>query len=206
MLVADDHPLFRQGVTRGINRQPELELVGEAGDGRTALDEIERLVPDVAVVDLRLPRKSGIEVTDALPRHQSTTRVVILSAFSESEMVYQAVAAGAAAYVSKEESPAVLYRTIVAVARGATVLPESLHAGIASGIRRHSAAERSGLTQRELEVLALASEGLTIRQTADRLFLSEATIKTHLRKIYAKLEVPDRSAAVAKALRTGVLR
>lgn len=206
VLLADDHPVYREGAARVIARQPEFELVGEAEDGRTAVDQIRRLQPDVAVIDLRLPGLDGIAVAEALEREHLPTKVLILSAFEDSATVYRAIASGARAYLQKIASGETLCRTIMAVARGGTVIPSSLQGGLASEIRaRRERANEPMLTRRELEILRLAADGLSAPEIAERLVVSVTTVKTHLQHIYAKLEVSDRTAAVAQALRRGLL-
>ncbi|MCW3005424.1 MAG: response regulator transcription factor [Solirubrobacterales bacterium] len=206
VLVADDHPVYREGLARLISSRPEFELVGEVGGGREALHEIRRLNPDVAVVDLRLPDLDGIDIVESVIREGALARVVILSAYEESATVYRAIASGARAYLLKVCSGDVLCGTILAVARGETVIPSSLQSGLASEIRaRREHRDDAMLTTRELEILRLAADGLSAPEIAARLVISVTTVKTHLQHIYAKLEVSDRAAAVATALRRGVL-
>lgn len=206
VLVADDHPVYRQGVASLIVPRPEFELVGEVGDGRQAVEEIRRLGPDVAVVDLRLPGIDGIEVVESLEREGLPTRVIILSAYEESHIVYRAIASGARAYLPKVCSGETLCGTVMAVARGETIIPPSLQSGLAGEIRaRRERSEDPILTARELEILRMAAQGLSAPEIAKRLVVSVTTVKTHLQHVYAKLEVSDRAAAVAQALRRGLL-
>jgi two-component system, NarL family, nitrate/nitrite response regulator NarL len=205
ILIADDHPVYRDGVANLIALRPEFELVAQLDDGRKALDEIRRLKPDVAVVDLRLPGLDGITVVEALEREGLPTKVVILSAFEDSATVYRAIASGARAYLHKVVSGDALCGTIMAVARGETVIPAALQGGLASEIRaRRERADDPLLTSRELEILRLAADGLTAPEIAERLVVSVTTVKTHLQHVYSKLEVSDRTAAVAQALRRGL--
>jgi two-component system nitrate/nitrite response regulator NarL len=206
VLVADDHPVYREGLARVIARHPEFDLVGDVGGGREALQEIRRLTPDVAVVDLRLPDLDGISIVESVVRDGSPARVVILSAYEESATVYRAIASGARAYLLKVCSGEVLCGTILAVARGETVIPASLQSGLASEIRaRREQRDDPMLTVRELEILRLAADGFSAPEIASRLVISVTTVKTHLQHVYAKLEVSDRAAAVATALRRGLL-
>jgi two-component system nitrate/nitrite response regulator NarL len=206
ILIADDHPVYRDGVTRVLGQRPEFEVVAEVEDGRAAVDEIRRLQPDVAVLDLRLPGLDGVSAAAALEREGSPTKVVILSAFEDSATVYRAIASGARAYLQKVVSGETLCRTIIAVARGETVIPPALQGGLASEIRaRRERADDPLLTKRELEILRLAAEGLSAPEIASRLVVSVTTVKTHLQHVYAKLEVSDRTAAVAQAIRRGLL-
>ena len=205
VLVADDHPIYREGIARAIRERPELELVGEAGDGREAADAIGASEPDVALLDLQLPELSGIEVTETIKTRGLATRVVILSAFSESELVYKAIAAGARGYLRKDASRAEVCDAIIVVARGDGVVPAAMQGDLLSEIQRNREIDRPVLTAREQEVLALTAEGLGAREIGERLYLSSTTVKTHLQSVYKKLEVSDRAAAVAEGMRSGLL-
>src|SRR6188472_153900 len=167
VIVADDHPLYRESVVRAVRDRPEFELVAEAADGREVLDEIRRLRPDVAVLDLKMPELDGLQVLRAVRRDDLGTRVVLLSAFLEGAVVYQAVAAGASAYLSKDADRTRICEAIAAVARGETVLSPEAQAGIASEVRVRGA-ERPALTPREQEVLVLVADGLVAPEIAGR--------------------------------------
>jgi two-component system nitrate/nitrite response regulator NarL len=206
VLIADDHPLFREGLARAVSARPELELVSELGDGRTALDQIRRLAPDVAVLDMRMPGLRGLDVVEALVREQAATRVLVLSAATESSLVYAAVAAGAAGYWSKEAERDAICDAIAAVARGERVLDPDLQSGLFGEIHaREVDGERPVLTDREHEILHRIAAGKSAPAIADELYLSTATVKTHLGHLYEKLGVSDRAAAVAEAMRRGLL-
>lgn len=206
VVVADDHPLYRDGITRAIKARPDLELVGEAGDGRDALALIRELEPAVAVVDLSMPSLDGLRLVTALTDLGCETRVLVLTAYTESDRVYDALAAGARGYLLKDVDRRTVCDAIARVARGRTVFSPDLHDGIAEQIRAHRHDPRPRLTPREREILTLAAEGRSAPEIARLLFLSHATIKTHLSNVYDKLGVNDRAAAVAKALREGVLQ
>jgi two-component system nitrate/nitrite response regulator NarL len=206
VLVADDHPLYRDGIVRAIKQRPDLELVGESGDGRDALASIQEIEPDVAVVDFNLPSLSGIQVVTALTDMGSPVQVLMLTAYTDSELVYDAIAAGARGYLLKDVDRRTICDAITAVARGKTVFSPDLHDGIAEQIRAHRHDPRPRLSPREREILTLAAEGRSGPEIARILFLSPSTVKTHLANIYDKLDVSDRAAAVAKALREGVLQ
>jgi two-component system nitrate/nitrite response regulator NarL len=204
--IADDHPLYREGVVGAVRGRPDFEFVGEAGDGNQALAEIRRLKPDVALLDFKLPGLDGVRVLNALRRDAVDTRVMVLSAYVESALVYRAVAAGAAGYWSKDADRTVICDAIAAVARGESVLDPSLQAGVFGEIHsREVDDERPVLTEREQEILGLVARGLTAPAIGKELFLSPATVKTHLGHLYEKLGVGDRAAAVAEARRRGLL-
>ncbi len=203
--VADDHPIYRQGLVGAIKGRPDLELVGEASDGRTALDEIRELVPDVAVIDLAMPELSGFEVLNAIQRDGLEIKVVVLSASTESENVYKAVAEGAVAYVPKEADREQVCDAIAAAQRGDVVLSSEIQAGLATEIRLRGKEERTPLTPRECEVLTLTAQGLSAPEIGFKLNISAATVKTHMQSVYEKLGVSDRAAAVAEGMRQGLL-
>jgi len=205
VFVADDHPLYRDGVVRAIRDWPEFELVGEAADGRAALTALEELKPDVAVLDLRMPELGGVEILEALVRDGVPTRVVLLSAFTESAVAYDAVAAGAAAFLTKDAGRQTICETIAAVARGERVFAPEINAALAEAVRERRVDDQPALSGREREILVLIAEGLSGPEVAERLFLSPTTVKSHLQNLYRKLGVSDRAAAVAEAMRRGLL-
>ncbi len=203
--LADDHPLFLRGIVQEVKERPELELVGQAVDGPQALADLKALEPDVAVIDMRIPGVSGLDILAAAQRDGLRTRILVLSAHLESKLVYGAVAAGAAGYVSKEADRDTILDAVAAVARGEVVLDPGVQAGLADEIRRREVVERPSLTVRERQVLALTADGLTAPEIAARLQLGVATVRSHLQNLYEKLGVSDRAAAVAAAMRGGLL-
>lgn len=205
VLVADDHPLFREAVVRAVRERPELELVAEAADGTEALSAIREARPDVAVLDVKMPGLDGIKVANAVARDGLTTKIVLLSAFLDGAMAFEAVAAGAAAYLSKDADRRRILDTIGAVSRGETVLAPEIQAGLAAEIRLRGAKDRPGLSERERQVLTLIADGKSAPEIGRMLFLSTATVKSHLQALYEKLGVSDRAAAVAEAMRRGLL-
>ena len=205
VLVADDHPLYREAVARAVGARPDLELVGVAGDGQEALAIIRDHEPQVAVLDVQMPALDGVAVLEAIARAGLATRVVLLSADVAGETVYAAVASGVGAYLSKATSGDRICEVVAAVARGEVVLPDEVQAGLAAQIQLRSRPAAPLLTARESEVLALIADGLSAPAIGARLHLSPATIKSHLRTLYEKLGVSDRAAAVAEAMRRGML-
>ncbi len=205
VFVADDHPIYREGIVRAVKDRPELELVGEASDGRQALEELKRLHPDVAVLDIRMPGLDGTQVLGALRRDGVDIEVLFLSAFLEPELAYTTVASGARGYLSKEASRKEVCDAIVTVARGGTALAPEVQAGLASAVREREHADGPSLTPREAEVLKLISQGLSAPEIGRQIHLSPATVKTHLHTLYEKLGVSERAAAVAEAMRRGLL-
>lgn len=203
--VAEDHPLYRSGLTRMLSQRPAFELVGEASSGREALDGIRDVSPDVALVDIQMPELDGVGVLNAIRREGIPVRVALLSGAFDDELVYTAVAAGADAILPKTLGPDAVAHAIVAVADGGTVLPAELHGGLAGEIRKRR--ERAGphLSAREQEILQLTADGFSSAEIGERIFITAATVKTHLQSAYQKLGVSDRAAAVAEGMRQGLL-
>ena len=207
VLVADDHPVFRDGLSADLARHPEIEVVSVAHDGAQALAELRRLDPDVAVLDLQLPGMDGIGLIEAAARDGLHTRCIILSAFEDPETVFRAFVSGAAAYLMKIVSAQAVAEAVVAVAQGQSVIPPELQGGLTAQLRKwHSSSpDNIRLTERELDVLRLAADGMAIKAIADEIFVGVTTVKTHLQRVYEKLGVNDRAGAVAAAMRRGLL-
>ena len=205
VLAADGQPLYRDAVVRAIRERPELELVGQARDGREALAAIGSAQPDVAVIDPALTGLTGKQLLNAVTRDGLPTRVVLIAANAEPGEVYSALADGAAGYLTKDADARELCDAITAVARGRTVLASELQAGVAGEIRLRAPHDRPVMSERERETLTLIAKGLSAPQIGRTLHLSTATVKTHLQHIYEKLGVSERAAAVAEAMRRGLL-
>jgi two-component system, NarL family, nitrate/nitrite response regulator NarL len=205
VLAAEGEPLYRDAVVSAIRARPELELVAAAGDGREALYAIEASRPDVAVVGGTLDGLNGQQLLNAVARDGLGTRVVMIAARPESDQVYSALAEGAAGYLTRGADARELCDAITAVARGATVLSPELQRCVAEEIRLRGPRTRPVMTEREDETLRLIAEGLSAPAIGSALHLSTATVKTHLQHIYEKLGVSERAAAVAEAMRRGLL-
>ena len=205
VLVADDHPLFREALTAVIRSRPDLELVGTAEDGRQALERIRELEPDVAVVDMRMPEIDGMQLVKAVRRDEGRTQVLLCAASTESRLVYDCMAAGAAGYLDKGSGAQEICEGIVGVSRGRTVLSDRVESGVLGQIRVRAEGDAVKLTGRELEVLRLLAEGLSAPAIAERLVVEPSTVKSHLKNLYGKLGVSDRAAAVATGMRLGLV-
>jgi two-component system, NarL family, nitrate/nitrite response regulator NarL len=205
VVVADDHPFFRDGVARGLVHSGRIEVVAEAGDGREALEAIRRDDPDVALVDYEMPDIDGLGVVRAAVRDGLRTRVLLLSAHTESAVVFQALQEGAAGYLAKDSKRAEIVEAVLDVARGRTVVPAELVAGLAGEIRMRAEAQGPALSERERQVLQAFARGLSVPQVAGELFIGVSTVKTHTQRLYEKLGVSDRAAAVAEGMRRGLV-
>jgi two-component system nitrate/nitrite response regulator NarL len=205
VVIADDHPIYRDGLRRELDVHSGISVLAAVDDGRQALDAIRELAPDVAVLDLQLPEIDGATVIDALRREHLRTRVLVVSSRQDSATVYKVIEAGAAGYLPKLTSGQAICEAVVAVAEGRTVVPEELHDGLVSEIRLRRVDDRPVLTPRELDIVRLAADGHANADIARLLHVSTATVKTHLQHVYEKLEVSDRASAVAKAIRRGLL-
>ncbi len=204
-MVVDDHPFYRDGVSRGLTMDGRIEVVGEAGGGREALEVIARETPDVAIVDYQMPDLDGVAVAHALRRDGAATRVLLVSAITDGAVVFRALEAGAAGYLTKDAPRSQIIDAVMRVSRGGTVVPPELAAGLADQIRLRSDNAAPVLTPRELEVLRGFARGMSIPQLADELVVAPSTVKTHTQRMYEKLEVSDRAAAVAAGMRLGLL-
>lgn len=201
VVVADDHPLYREGVVRALTGSGQIEVVAEAGDGRDALAEIQAHTPDVALLDYKLPGLDGVALVHAIVRDGLPTRVLLLSAFTDSGLVYEALQKGAAGYLPKEAKREQIVDAVLACARGETVVPPNLTSGLVSEIRMRAVNDAPALTDREREVLLMIAAGKSLPEIAKELFLGVTTVKTHAQHLYEKLGVSDRAAAVAEAMR-----
>ena len=204
--VADDHPVYRDGIVSAVKARPDLELVGQGSDGRIALEQVLALAPTVALVDMNMPELDGMELLEALQKAGSHTSVLFISAFVDGEAVYRALAQGAAGYLSKDADRDDICEALAAVGRGETRVAAEAQAGLADAIRRREVEERPALSPREREVLLLTADGHSSVEIAEQLHLSPTTVKSHLQSLYQKLGVSDRAAAVAAAMRQGLLR
>jgi two-component system nitrate/nitrite response regulator NarL len=192
VVVVDDHPFFRDGVTRGLVTSGLITVVGEAGTGREALEVIAAERPDVALVDYQMPDLDGLDVVHAAVRDGLPTRVLILSAITDSAIVFRALEEGAAGYLSKDS-------------RRSQIVDAVLAGALAGEIRLRARPAAPVLSERESQVLHAFARGLSIPQTAAELFIGASTVKTHTQRLYEKLGVSDRAAAVAEAMRRGLL-
>jgi DNA-binding NarL/FixJ family response regulator len=215
VLVADDQAVVRQGVVLLLSTSADIEVAGEASDGQEALRLALDLKPDVALVDLRMPGLDGAQVTERIVQAGTGTRVLILTTYADDDAVLPALRAGAVGYLTKDVTGEALLAAVRDVAAGRTVLDPAVQqrlielvvadpAAAGPGAPAAPAAEVEGLTRREADVVRLIAQGLNNRQVAKEMFVSEATVKTHLNHILAKLAMQDRAALIAWAWRHGL--
>ena len=207
IFVADDHAIIRKGIRAMLESVPDIELVGEAVNGREAVSGVAKLRPDVILMDLVMPEMDGIEAIRHIKAQQPQARILVLTTFAGEDKIFPAIKAGALGYHLKDASPEELVQAIRQVYRG----QPSLHPIIARKVLQElasPAAERpptpEPLTQREVEVLQLVAQGLDNQQIADKLVISEATVRTHVSNILGKLQLASRTQAVLYALREGL--
>jgi two-component system, NarL family, nitrate/nitrite response regulator NarL len=205
VVVGDDHPLFRDGVVRALASSREIDVVAEADDGASALELIKTHQPDVALLDYRMPGLDGAQVAAAVKRDELPTRVLLVSAHDESAIVYHALAEGAAGFLPKESTRSEIVTAVLNCAKGRDVLSPGLAAGLAGEVRRRAEPAGPVLSPREREVLTLIARGSSIPAMAKELYLAPSTVKTHVQRLYEKLGVSDRAAAVAEAMRRRLL-
>ena len=199
VLIADDHPVVRTGLTSMLSVQQQVEVIGSVSNGKEALTEVIQNSPDILLLDLRMPGMDGIETLRALRELHSTTRVIILSSFEGDEDIYRAVQAGALGYLLKDTPKKQMLEAIAAVHAG----KRYIHGQIASRLAERMM--RSSLTPRELEILEMIAKGLTNKQIASILTISDNTVRNHVNSIMEKLEVSDRTEAATTAIQQGII-
>ncbi|MGB0098183.1 MAG: response regulator transcription factor [Solirubrobacteraceae bacterium] len=202
LMIVDDHPVVRDGLSGIFNAHPEFEVIAEAANGADAVRRARALRPDVILMDLRMPELDGVEAIRTLSREGVDTHVLVLTTYDSDADVRPAIEAGATGYLLKDAPREELLRAVRAAARGESVLSPAVASRLMAHVR---APAQDHLSERELEVLALLARGASNRDAAAQLFISEATVKTHLLHIYAKLGVSDRAAAVGEAFNRGLL-
>lgn len=203
VVIVDDHPIVRAGLIGILETADDVIVVGVASDGIEAVAVVEGERPDVVLMDMRMPRRDGDEATALLRERVPSARVIVLTTYESDDVIVRAIAAGAAGYLLKAAPEAELLAGIRAVAAGEVALAPSVARVLVA--RAGRPAEKPVLTAREVEVLGHVAQGLSNREIGRRLHLGEATVKTHLLKAFAKLDVADRTRAVTRAMELGIL-
>ena len=210
VLIADDQRVVREGLAIVVEGFPDTEVVGLAGDGAEALDLVASAAPDVVLMDLRMPNVDGVEATRAIRERHPGVAVVVLTTYADDDSIVAALSAGAAGYLTKDAARDDIRRAVEAAAAGQAVLDPSVQAALLKaaqqGVARPAAptAPPDGLTDREVEVLALIASGLSNHEIAERLYVAETTVKTHVNRIFAKTGSRDRAQAAVYAHRHGL--
>ncbi|GIH90070.1 response regulator [Planobispora siamensis] len=202
LMIVDDHPVVREGLRGMLEAGPGITVVGEAASGDEAVVRARELTPDVILMDLRMPGGDGVSAISRILADRPESRVIVLTTYETDQDIVRAVEAGAAGYLLKDTSRADLLAAILAASRGETVLSPSVATKLVSRMRAPVA---ESLSPRETEVLSLVARGLTNAEVGRELFISETTVKTHLLRIFGKLGVSDRTAAVTTAMDRGLL-
>jgi two-component system, NarL family, response regulator LiaR len=207
LLIADDHAVVRHGLRALIATEPDLELVGEAADGVEAVEQTARLHPDVILMDMAMPRKTGLEAIYDIKRDDPQARILVLTSFAEDEQVFPAIKAGATGYLLKDTAPRELLQAIRDVYQGEVSLHPTIARKLVGELKRPPdlpPAEEQ-LTEREVQVLALVARGLSNKEIADQLFIGERTVRTHISNILGKLHLANRTQAALYAQREGLV-
>ena len=200
VLVADDHPVVRHGIMANVTPQPDMAVVAEAGDGVEALDLIKEHLPDVVMLDLRMPRMDGLDVLKEVSSSKLPSKVIIMTTFESQEDVNRAMKAGARGYLLKDSSQEEILDAIRRVNLGETYLPARIVQKVAEGLRKPE------LSPREIEVLQWVAAGKSNKEIGAQLFIAEGTVKTHVKSLLEKLEVVGRTAAIREGVRRGLVR
>jgi two-component system NarL family response regulator len=200
VLIADDHPLVRRGLAAIINMEEDATVVGEAGDGEEAVALWRRLHPDVTLMDLRMPKLEGVQAIRQIHAEDANAGIIVLTTFDHDEDIYAGLRAGAKAYLLKDVQPEELFRCIRAVHAGEAYLQPRVAAKLAQRMHEES------LTEREVQILKLLAEGKSNRAIGQVLFISESTVKSHLKSLFVKLDVTSRAEAIALAAKRGLVK
>lgn len=206
ILIADDHPLIRRGLRTLIAAEVGMELVGEAEDGTEAVSKARTLQPDVVLIDLVMPHKSGLEAIEEIKRENPEVRILVLTSYGEDDNVFPAIKAGALGYLLKDSSSEVLLKAIRDVYQGESSLHPTIARKLVQELARPADLPRTEepLTEREVEVLRLVAQGLSNREVAEELVISERTVGGHMRSILSKLHLANRTQVALYALRKGL--
>ncbi|MFC7275405.1 response regulator [Paractinoplanes rhizophilus] len=202
LILVDDHPVVRHGLRGMLDAEPDLSVVGEAGSGEAGVSLAAEERPDIVLMDLRMPDGDGVSATERILATVPGVKVMVLTTYESDRDILRAIEAGACGYLLKDASPAELADAVRAAHRGETVLAPSVASTLVRQVRQPAP---PALSSRETEVLRLVAGGLTNADIGKRLFISEATVKTHLLRVFNKLDVADRTAAVTTAMRHGLL-
>jgi len=208
VLIADDHTVVRDGLVALLARRPDITVVGEASNGVEAVEKAGQLRPDVILMDLRMPEMDGAEAMRRIREQDPDVRFLVLTTFDNDEYIFEAIQAGAKGYLLKDASREDLFRAVVAVYKGESLIQPAVASRVLDRFVEMSRRTVPGetLSEREVEVLRLMAKGAANKEIAAALFISESTVKTHIANIFQKLDVNDRTEAVTTALQKGIIR
>ncbi|MBS3765379.1 response regulator transcription factor [Candidatus Bipolaricaulota bacterium] len=205
LVIVDDHRVVRSGVKALIDTEPHLEVIGEAADGREAVTKVKSQNPDVVLMDLVMPEMDGVEATSKITKVDPAPKILILTSFSEEERIIQAIKAGATGYLIKDASPDELVQAIKDVYHGESTLDPKVAGTVLRSVQNEPQDSSEDLTDREVEVLELLAEGLPNEDIAEKLYISERTVRSHVSNILAKLDLTNRTQAALYAVKKGIV-
>jgi DNA-binding NarL/FixJ family response regulator len=207
ILIADDHPVVREGLAAMLARQPDIEVIGEATDGIEAVEQVGTLHPDIVLMDLQMPRLGGVEAIKQIRAQYPNVQLIVLTTYGDDDSIFQGIAAGARGYLLKDAPRDELFRAVRAVAQGESLLQPAVATRLLDRFARpRPEPSHDALTERELDVLRLLATGAANKQIGVALHISESTVKTHVANIFQKLAVTDRTEAVTVALTRGLIK
>ena len=208
ILIVDDHPVVREGIASMLKKQPDFKIVGEACNGLEAVEKARELFPDVVLMDLRMPELDGVEAIKRIKEEKPEVKFIILTTYSDDEYIFKGIAAGARAYLLKDAPRDELFKAIRAVSRGESLIQPIVASRVLDKLaelsRKTPLAET--LSEREVEVLRLMASGESNKDIADKLSITQSTVKTHITSIFQKLNVTTRTEAVTTALKRGIIQ
>jgi len=207
ILIADDHPVVREGLVTMLSRENDIEVVGEAQNGKVAIEKARELKPDIVLMDLRMPEVDGIEAIRLIKSENPQVKFIVLTTYDNDEYIFKGIEAGARAYLLKDAPRAELFKAIRAVSRGESLIEPAIAGKVLDRFAELSRQTQSpeALSERELEVLTLIAKGTSNKLIATNLNIGESTVKTHIQSIFHKLNVSDRTEAVTEAIKKGIV-
>lgn len=210
ILIADDHPVVREGLTTMIGREPDFNVIGEANNGVEAVEKAKELKPDVVLMDLRMPEMDGVEAIRQISSQEPGIKFIILTTYSDDEFIFKGIEVGARAYLLKDAPREELFKAIRAVYRGESLIQPVVASKVldrfAELSRQSQAPSSETLSERELDVLRLIAKGCANKEIAAQLHITNSTVKTHIASIFQKLNTSDRTEAVTQALKKGIIQ
>ncbi len=208
VLIADDHPVVREGLSAMLKKQPDIEVVGEAENGRECVEKTRKLRPDIVLMDLRMPEMDGVEAMRQIAATNPEVRFIVLTTYDNDEYIFKGIEAGARAYLLKDSPREELFKAIRAVHRGESLIQPAVAGKVLDRFAELSRQVQApeALSDREVEVIKLMAEGAANKEIAVSLHISESTVKTHIQTIFQKLGVSERTGAGTQAIRKGIIR